>query len=345
MALLLPVACTAVSPAAERHRSPENLAVTKALVFLENDAIQWKQGHRCISCHQGTMTIWALNEARGQGFNISTDRLSEMNHAAFGETGALIRAGIVSDPTKPLDSRPGYNTLSLSTFNLAMASQFIPSLDLVSRQELDLMAGDIVRHQQADGSWVEPPPGNGPPPVFESAEVMTLRSMLALETYRPTDPSVSASLPACLEKAERWLKQTTPADTTQTAALRLLVEVQAGKRGKGVASGIKALLKRQNADGGFGPTPELPSDAYATGQTLYALSLAGVRNSRPEIERARAYLIASQRPDGSWLMVPRAHPGQTPFKNPAPIIYFGSSWAMLGLLRSMPEELTRNQGC
>src|SRR5580704_15620481 len=129
MAVLLTVACAAAALAAERPHSLENQAVEKALAFLENEAIQWKKEHRCISCHHGTMTIWALSEAKGQGFNVSTDRLSEMNHTAFGETGALIKAGIVSDPAKPVDSQPGGNIVSLSTFNLAMASRFFASLD------------------------------------------------------------------------------------------------------------------------------------------------------------------------------------------------------------------------
>jgi squalene-hopene/tetraprenyl-beta-curcumene cyclase len=344
MAGLLTVACASAVLAVERPHTPENRAVEKALVFLETDAIQWKKDHRCLSCHQGTMTIWALSEAKERGFNVSTEWLSEMKHTAFGETGALIKAGIVSDPAKPVDPQSGFNIVSLSSFNLAMASQFVPSLDTVSREELELMGRDIVKHQEADGSWCGPPPGNGPPPVFESTEVMTLRSILALETYRPTASSLSDSFHACLEKANLWLKQNKPSDTTQTAALRLLVDVQAGKRGKDLASGIEALRKRQNTDGGWGPTRELPSDAFATGQALYALSLAGVQNKRAEIERARSFLINSQRPDGSWLMIPRAHPGKTPFKNPSPIIYFGSSWATLGLLRSMPKEWMRPAG-
>jgi len=339
MAVLLTVACASPVRATERARSPERQAVEKALVFLMEDANQWKKEHRCISCHQGTMTIWALSEAKGQGFSVRTDQLSEMNHSVFGETGALVKAGIISDPQKPADPQPGYNIVSLSTFNLAMASRFVPSLDTVSRQELDLMARDIVKHQEADGSWSGLPPGNGPPPVFESTEVMTLRSMLALETYQPTAPSLSASFRACLEKASRWLQQNKSTDTTQTAALRLLVDAQAGKRGKDLVSGIKDLLKRQHPDGGWGPTQELPSDAYASGMALYALSLAGVRNNSAQIVRARTFLITNQRPDGSWLMIPRAHPGQAPFKNPSPIIYFGSSWAMLGLLRSLPKEV------
>src|ERR1041385_1372561 len=205
MAVPLIVACAAAALDSKRPSSPESQAVEKALVFLEKEAIQWKKERRCLSCHHGTMTIWALNEAKGLGFNVNTDRLAEMNHAAFGETGALIKASIVSDPAKPVDTKSGFNVVSLSTFNLAMASRFVPSLDPVSRQELDLMARDIVKHQEADGSWSLPPPGNGPPPVFESTEVMTLRSMLALQTYQPTDPSLSASFRTCLDNAKRWL--------------------------------------------------------------------------------------------------------------------------------------------
>ena len=36
-------------------------------------------------------------------------------------------------------------------------------------------------------------------------------------------------------------------------------------------------------------------------------------------------------------MKSRAHPGEQPMTNPVPITYFGSSWATLGLLRSVPK--------
>jgi len=95
-------------------------------------------------------------------------------------------------------------------------------------------------------------------------------------------------------------------------------------------------LGRQNKDGGWGQLRDLSSDAYATGQALYVLSLAGVRNDRPEVQRGIAFLVANQREDGSWPMRSRAHPGAKPFTNPVPITYFGSAWATLGLLRSVP---------
>ena len=50
-----------------------------------------------------------------------------------------------------------------------------------------------------------------------------------------------------------------------------------------------------------------------------------------------AFLVATQKADGSWPMTSRAQPGAKPFKNPVPITYFGSAWATLGLLRSTPK--------
>ena len=96
----------------------------------------------------------------------------------------------------------------------------------------------------------------------------------------------------------------------------------------------EALLSRQHADGGWGQVQDIPSDAYATGQALYFLSLAGVSKDRREVQRGVAFLVASQRPDGSWPMKSRAQPGEKPFTNPVPITYFGSAWATLGLVRS-----------
>ena len=53
--------------------------------------------------------------------------------------------------------------------------------------------------------------------------------------------------------------------------------------------------------------------------------------------RSVAFLVATQKEDGSWPMTSRAHPGEKPFTNPVPITYFGSAWATMGLVRSVPK--------
>ena len=98
---------------------------------------------------------------------------------------------------------------------------------------------------------------------------------------------------------------------------------------------MKRLLESQREDGGWGQTPEMASDAHATGQALYSLSLAGVKPSESTIERGRQFLIKTQREDGGWTMTSRpCPPSNLGAKNLIPITGAGASWAVLGLVRS-----------
>ena len=102
---------------------------------------------------------------------------------------------------------------------------------------------------------------------------------------------------------------------------------------------IDELLALQRADGGWSQTvPELKSDAFATGQTLYVLSLAGYAAERPEIKRGIDFLVATQTPDGSWPMISRSTPDGSPgsAKLLTPITCAASSWATLALSRLAP---------
>src|SRR5262249_21804004 len=217
-----------------------------------------------------------------------------------------------------------------------LLAQVAPGQDVLSAEERRQIAGHLLRHQEEDGSWAwsSAPAKNRPPPFFESDEVATLLACLALGPQAPSDPKEAS---AAREKAAAWLARTEPADTTQAAALRLLVKVRSGESAKKLEPEIDRFLRRQNRDGGWGQRPDLPSDAYATGQALYVLRLAGLKRDRAEVARAEAFLVAGQKDDGSWPMTPRAHPDAKPGTNPVPITYFGSAWATLGLMRPAPK--------
>jgi len=128
-----------------------------------------------------------------------------------------------------------------------------------------------------------------------------------------------------------------PETTTQATAIRLLMNTHQKASPEVIQAGVRELLERRNADGGWGQLDQLPSDAYATGQSLYVLRQAGMDGQQPEIHSAIQFLVTTQREDGSWLMTSRAHPGAEPYKNPVPITYFGSAWGTLGLLSVLPE--------
>lgn len=79
----------------------------------------------------------------------------------------------------------------------------------------------------------------------------------------------------------------------------------------------------------------MASDAWATGQAIYALAHAGFKSDASIIARAHAFLIRTQREDGSWPMTSRPiKPDGKGATSLIPITGGGSAWGVLGLVRS-----------
>jgi squalene-hopene/tetraprenyl-beta-curcumene cyclase len=101
------------------------------------------------------------------------------------------------------------------------------------------------------------------------------------------------------------------------------------------------LLERQNADGGWSVLAGAKSDAFSTGQGLYALRVAGVVHDDAVIRRAQRYLLETQSANGSWTVAPSltSNGGPERLKKLEPIWRnWGSSWATIGLAKSLPEK-------
>ncbi len=121
----------------------------------------------------------------------------------------------------------------------------------------------------------------------------------------------------------------------------MLLGSRSGKSRESMQTTINELIALQRADGGWSQTvPEVKSDAFATGQTLYVLSLAGLAAEEPEIKRGIDFLVATQSPDGSWPMISRSTPDGSlgSAKLLTPITCAASSWATLGLTRLVPKN-------
>ena len=306
-------------------------AVDKGLKFLSDDAAKWRKERNCSTCHHGTMTVWALSEAKSLGYDVSAATLAD--NVKWTKDRLLERIDL------PRDKRPGWSMVNTPAMYLSLMAICVPKQEAVSADELKKIAAHLLRHQEEGGSWAwsSAPSKNRPPPYFESDEVATLLAYTALSPHVPTDPKVKSDIRDARDKGAAWLAKSKPNDTTQAAAYRLLVKVRSGAPAKDVQADIDAFLKRQNKDGGWGQIKDAPSDAYATGQALYVLNTAGVKSDRAEVQRAASFLISTQKEDGSWPMTPRSHPDATPAKNAVPITYLGSAWATLGLMRSAPK--------
>jgi hypothetical protein len=297
-------------------------AIERGLRFLLTDAAKWRKERQCATCHHGALTVWALSEARSRGFAVDAAALADISKWTKER---------LKDIDKPRDTRPGWNMVNSVAVYLSVMAQVVPKQKVLNVEERKQIAGHLLRHQEADGSWAWSlaPAKNRPPPFFESDEVVTLLASMALAPH--------ADAKTGRDKASAWLTKHKPNDTTQAEAFRLLAQVQARAKPDVIQQASESLLRRQNKDGGWSQLKELRSDAYATGQALYVLSLAGFKHDGAEIRRGVAFLVAQQKDDGSWPMKQRAHEGVKPGTNAMPLIYFGSAWATLGLMRSVPR--------
>lgn len=299
-------------------------AIDAGLKSLTDDAVNWKVDRKCSSCHHIPMTLWVLNEAKQLGHTVNEKARVDL-------TGWVIAK---DDPAKVNPKQPERKQIHVNQtpLMLALAFEAGDATEPATGEGLKAMLKLLIGDQDKDGAWrlmyVWEPHGSTP-------DVMTTLSLLAISA--PNAPDLGAEGTAAREKGLKWLATATPVDTPQSQGLRLVLLKRLGRPSTEWEPLQKKLLARQNADGGWGQAAEMKSDAFATGQALYALAEAGCKSSDPEVAKAHAFLTKSQLPDGSWSMASRpGGPGGKIAKNTEPIAHIGTAWAVLGLLRTTP---------
>src|SRR5438067_8564796 len=284
--------------------------VDRAIQYLQSESAAWLNTRKCAACHHVPMPLWALGEADRRGYAIDKKFVADTTESLLGSKDKLMASKIFPDPAAPPDPRPQGRGLNMGLPFLAVAAQSLPSLKEGQKQSLKLIAEEIVKKQRADGSW-EFFATLRRPPINESQTTDAAWIIMALQGE--TGPDAPESQRAALSRAIAWLDAAKPSDIHQDKALKVLMGARSAKPRETMQPTIDELLALQRADGGWSQTvPELKSDAFATGQTLYALSLAGFTAERPEIRRGIDFLVATQKPDGSWPMTSRATPNGSP---------------------------------
>ena len=311
--------------------------VERAIGYLQSESAAWLNTRKCAACHHVPMPLWALSETERQGYAIDKKFVADTTESLLGSRDKLMASKIFPNPTDPPDPRPQGRGLNMGLPFLAVAAQSLPSLEEGQKQSLKLVVEEIVKKQQSDGSW-EFFATLRRPPINESQTTDAAWIIMALE--EETGPDAPESQRAALSKAIAWLDASKLSDIHQNKVLKVLMGARSAKPRESMQTTIDELLALQRADGGWSQTvPKLKSDAFATGQTLYVLSLAGYTAERLEIKRGIDFLVATQTPDGSWPMNSRSTPDGSPGSSKllTPITCAASSWATLGLARLAPK--------
>jgi squalene-hopene/tetraprenyl-beta-curcumene cyclase len=335
--LLAPVAAQASDPADTPDPAD---TIKRGLDFLVKDALAWKKERNCVSCHHAALPVWAMNAAKARGHAIDEAVCAEL-------TAWLAGAGTGANTQKRPENAPKAVSLFAVYLSLGLASDPRPNEKI--REALVKVRKTFLGEQHANGSWAAWPETRAP--LFTPTDsAVTALALLALapradgvktsEAETPEAETPEAETPEtklARDNALTWLDNAKDDGELHTLAVRLMLARRFQRTDTHARRLEKDLLAKQNDDGGWPQTKDMASDAFATGQALYALADAGRAANDAAVRRGQAFLARTQQPDGSWQMTSRpCPPTNKGARNLVPITGAGASWAVLGLARSTP---------
>lgn len=310
------------SPANSRKPDPKS-AVQKTVGLIEISSWDFFAKSGCVSCHAQSMTDLVVGHVRAKGLQVDEKAAAER-----------VKMLEVNYPPEPLlermDAAGAMEQLAYPLMGLAANNH--PGDRLT-----DGMVSNIAAQQRSDGSWHVGAAAR--PPAEEGDLFRTAVCVRALKVYGP--PGRGPEMAARLAKAREWLQVAKPA-TAEDRNMQLMGLYWAGASTGVLKPLAKAILAAQQLNGGWFQHEGLATDAYATGESLYALAETGQTrvsgaDSEGKMKRGIQYLLDTQRADGSWFVAshsPRIQAyfdGGFPYGHDQWISNWGTSWAALAL--------------
>jgi ankyrin repeat protein len=268
----------------ERHRlkaeSPR-AAIEKAVPLLYEGGREFFKRSGCTSCHHNMLPAVAFSLARAKGIKLDDEKVRRNSQQSV----AWLKG---NQQTLMQDVRFPGGDITAAYMLWELAAERYPR-----DRATDAAAHHLAQSQTLDGGWRVFP---FRPPIESSPVTATAIAIRALREYplRRRDPEFQSRI----RRAATWLAAYSPR-TGEERSMRLLGMAWAGAEPQAVGAAAEQLLSRQRADGGWAQLDTLTSDAYATGQALYALEVAGAFLKQRSI---RGF-------DSSWTRNSRMGPG------------------------------------
>jgi ankyrin repeat protein len=305
-------------------------SLSRAVALLLPPATLVFEKRGCVTCHSQALPAQLAAVARAKGIAVNEEqaRKNMQQMLAFFKTAG--EAAMQGDRTAGDFVTVGY---AMSAF----AAEKYP-LDDITAESTHLLAGQ----QMADGSWL----GNGVsrPPMEDSIVSQTALAVRAMTLY--PIPGRKNEVDEKLRRAQRWLLAAVPG-TTEERNMRLMGLVWTKASRADITAAVQQIIARQRADGGWAQRDEYQSDAYATGESLYALHQSGTPETADLYREGVAFLLKNQYQNGAWFVKSRAYPTQIYFDSGYPfghnqwISAAGASWASLAIAETVPDVKLR----
>lgn len=298
-------------------------AVERAIPLLEKGAAGSMKERTCFTCHNLGAPVLALAAARDRGFRIDETQFK----AVLEHTESFLRR-----------SRDNYAKGKGQGGQADTAGWALWTLETGGwkpDQTTAAVAHYLAVYDKDKGYWKNV---SVRPPSEASPFTTTFLGIAAMKTYAAGDDRTAGE--DRIARAREWLAAAKPRDT-EDRVFRLRALEYAGADVQGAA---KELLASQREDGGWSQLPDGESDAYATGSVLAALAQSGgIAATDGAYRKGVAWLLKSQKEDGSWHVKSRSKPFQAYFETGFPhekdqfISSHASSWAVVALCLACPK--------
>src|SRR5262245_28567135 len=288
-------------------------AVRNSLALLEKQSDTFIRTAGCNSCHSQSLPSAALGLARDYG--LTSVKTFPQLPAAMRPPAEQLMDFVIVGPS-----------IAWELFDAGMNHK-------PRTQVTDAIVRYLMASQTDDGGWRNPESRR--PPMNSGRFQTAALAIYAMKNYAPEAEKLSCE--KAIARSVAWLEKATPV-TNQDRAFRLLGLAWGGGSAAVIRQEAKALAALQRADGGWSQLPAMASDAYATGEALYALGYDGrMAPSEPVFRKGVDFLLRTQASDGSWRVKSRAIWFQPYFESGFPygqdqfISTAGTAWATLAL--------------
>ncbi len=311
---------------AERAQRAVNLLEKASDGFVDNRFV--RDQAKCVSCHHETLPAVAFAAAAARGLKV--DAVS---------VGHLLTAQMAMYAPRAEAAREMEDPIADSPVQIGYGLNCLKAVGYAPDAMTEALTRYLVNGQSPDGSWHWT---DLRPPLEGGRFTATAWAVRAIQLYPPDRDGEAVR--DCFDRARKWFRKAAPGTFgDQTAQLMGLA--WAGESPRRLRDLAASLLAAQRLDGGWAQLKDLDSDAWATGEALFALRESGqVPSSDPAVARAVAFLLKTQYEDGSWWVKSRTWPFQPHFDSGFPhgndqwISAGATAWATLALLDTLPKD-------
>jgi ankyrin repeat protein len=303
-------------------------AVEKATALLQSAGTEFFNQSGCVGCHHQPSALMATDAARRVG--VKVDEGMAKGHLKMSEGQTMALQQFLVERLDVGGAQDGWIAMLM-----AMGAERYPASRLT-----DTMLTYVASWQRRDGSWFFG--GVARAPSEEGRFARTAQSIRIMQIYGT--PGLKQYLDPRIARARDFLLKA-EATNNDEASMQILGLHWAGSNEAKVRTLAKALLAAQHADGGWSQNRYQESDAYATGETLWALTEAGVLKASDTVyQKGAKFLLDTQWADGSWYVRSRAPKFQPYFQSGFPfdhdqwISSTATSMAVRGLAPAVEGE-------